>query len=517
MATEGNDMPSSQAKTKSAPTKKRTACKFHKKGKCNRGSRCKFLHEQDAPIQQPTPAAAPILTRKTVEEQLRKDLLVSQAAGKWARMKTKLQLSADLSSVDTVMQMPGFEKAKEEFLRLIHFANILQQQGLQISDQPRSAIATEANTGGPSFDKVVTLFQQTMRELGCWSITVHRGSNPGDRAAERMEFQYQLVKDEYNESELLFIMNRKLMDRYDRIVSLEGGPTGDLAKRFVQRVLKSAKNSTNDNSEDLLDEALHKMYHRQAARMPCQVHTQADWSKPDLDWSLFPPPADELFHFTKEDLLGVAPTFKLYDSTVWQELEAMVGLSSVKSSVRAFADRVATNYRREMDGLEPIASGLSRLFIGPPGTGKTTIGQLYGRLLAESGLLSKGDTMIRNASDFIGAYVGHSEMQTKKILDQARGSVLLIDEAYMLNPKPANSHHTCPYRQAAIDTLVGEVQNTPNEDRCVILMGYKGELVSMLRTCNPGLSRRFPIEDAFEFEEFSDDELSRVLDLKLKK
>lgn len=91
------------------------------------------------------------------------------------------------------------------------------------------------------------------------------------------------------------------------------------------------------------------------------------------------------------------------------------------------------------------------------------------------------------------------------------GKVLIIDEAYMLNGSPAD-----PYKSAVIDTIVAEIQSTPGEDRCVLLLGYKEQMEDMLRDVNPGLQRRFPLESAFVFEDFSDAQLRQILDLKLK-
>ena len=74
-----------------------------------------------------------------------------------------------------------------------------------------------------------------------------------------------------------------------------------------------------------------------------------------------------------------------------------------------------------------------------------------------------------------------------------------------------------PYKTAAIDTIVAEVQSTPGEDRCVLLLGYKDEMEEMLENSNPGLARRFPLSYAFQFEDFDDEQLRQILELKLKK
>jgi hypothetical protein len=74
-----------------------------------------------------------------------------------------------------------------------------------------------------------------------------------------------------------------------------------------------------------------------------------------------------------------------------------------------------------------------------------------------------------------------------------------------------------PYKTSIVDTIVAEVQSTPGEDRCVLLLGYEEQMKDMFRNTNPGLSRRFPIADAFRFEDFDDNQLREILDFKLKK
>lgn len=96
--------------------------------------------------------------------------------------------------------------------------------------------------------------------------------------------------------------------------------------------------------------------------------------------------------------------------------------------------------------------------------------------------------------------------------------MLVIDEAYGLDPGgKVGGGQADPYKTAVIDTLVAEIQNTPGEDRCVLLLGYTEQMESMMNTCNPGFARRFRLGDAFKFEDFDDQALRQVLDLKLKK
>lgn len=114
--------------------------------------------------------------------------------------------------------------------------------------------------------------------------------------------------------------------------------------------------------------------------------------------------------------------------------------------------------------------------------------------------------------------MGESEKNTKGILASTSGKVLVIDEAYGLyggGKGDGGGAQGDIYRTAIIDTIVAEVQSTPGEDRCVLLLGYKDQLENMFHNVNPGLSRRFPLDSAFVFEDFSDDEMKAILEIKL--
>ena len=123
----------------------------------------------------------------------------------------------------------------------------------------------------------------------------------------------------------------------------------------------------------------------------------------------------------------------------------------------------------------------------------------------------------KNPADFIGSVLGQSESNTKGILAAAVGKVLIIDEAYMLcTGSGSTGNRSDSFRTAVVDTIVAEVQSVPGEDRCVLLLGYEEQITEMFRMVNPGLSRRFPIANAFHFHDFADSELREILDLKLR-
>jgi hypothetical protein len=146
------------------------------------------------------------------------------------------------------------------------------------------------------------------------------------------------------------------------------------------------------------------------------------------------------------------------------------------------------------------------------GTGKTTLAALYASIedliLGDLGLLSKGDVILKNPSDFIGTVLGSSESQTRAILAEVEGLALVIDEAYLLC---SASDTLDPYKSAVTDIIVEQVQNRPGDDRAVVMLGYRKEMEAMFKAANPGLARRFQLEKAIEFKDYDDPALIHIL------
>eukprot|EP00798_Chlamydomonas_sp_ICE-L_P020756 gene20756-27576_t len=225
-----------------------------------------------------------------------------------------------------------------------------------------------------------------------------------------------------------------------------------------------------------------------------------------------------IFEFVQRDMLGPPPTpQRLRGTDAYRDLMEMEGLQPVKDQVEQLIEMVARNWERELREERPLDVVLNRIFLGNPGTGKTTVAEHYGRLLGEMGLLSKGDVLLRTPSDFLGDVTGSSEKLTRGILKAAEGCVLVIDEAYSLCSANAGvSGANDPYKTAVVDTLVEQVQARAGDDRAVVLLGYEVQMRSMMKHTNPGLARRFQLEHAFVFPDFSDAALIRILMAKAR-
>ncbi|GMF43657.1 unnamed protein product [Phytophthora fragariaefolia] len=213
---------------------------------------------------------------------------------------------------------------------------------------------------------------------------------------------------------------------------------------------------------------------------------------------------DGILKFQTVDLLRDRPSTNPKLQIVLKEVEEKTGWRKIKEEIKKLVRISDENYERELKGQETVPQCLNRLFLGNPGTGKTTCAGYYGRILKMLHFLSNGEVVKKTAGDFVGSHVGESQTKTSQILEMSNGKVLVIDEAYNLNDNM--------YGKQVLDVLVEKVQGTENDDIAVLLIGYEHEMLEMLRTQNPGLMRRFPPQHAFQFEDYTDQELLDILE-----
>lgn len=189
-----------------------------------------------------------------------------------------------------------------------------------------------------------------------------------------------------------------------------------------------------------------------------------------------------------------------------EKLDGLIGLHEIKLKVRDHAKYLQfLQLRKEKGFEEKDFVNVHSIFIGNPGTGKTTVAKMMGQLYKKMGILSKGHIHEVDRVDLVGEYIGQTAPKVKEAIEKARGGVLFIDEAYAL-ARSQEDHKD--FGREVIEILVKEMSNGPG-DLVVIAAGYPKEMKNFLDT-NPGLKSRFKLH--FEFRDYLPQELSEIAD-----
>ena len=185
------------------------------------------------------------------------------------------------------------------------------------------------------------------------------------------------------------------------------------------------------------------------------------------------------------------------------ELECLTGLSGVKEEVKNLISFIELQKKREEKGLRNVKTTNHLVFTGNPGTGKTTVARIIGRIYYALGIIDRPEVKEVSRADLVEGFVGQTAPKTMKVLEEAKGGILFIDEAYTLKPEDSQKD----FGQEAIDTLLKYMEDN-RDSLIVIAAGYRREMQRFIKS-NPGLESRF--NRFIDFSDYNGDELYEIL------
>lgn len=192
---------------------------------------------------------------------------------------------------------------------------------------------------------------------------------------------------------------------------------------------------------------------------------------------------------------------KEQDEIIEKKLNKLIGLQNIKNEIKELQSLALINKKRKEQGLKCNTIAMHMVFSGSPGTGKTTVARIIGEIYYSLGIISKKEVLEVSREDLVAEYLGQSEIKTKKVLEEAKGGVLFIDEAYSLSDSEDE------YGKSVINTLLKFMEDH-RDNTLIIIAGYPDEMAKFIKS-NPGLESRF--NTFLNFENYTLEELIEIL------
>lgn len=294
----------------------------------------------------------------------------------------------------------------------------------------------------------------------------------------------------------------------------------DKRDEIISMQLDLIKKMTENNIRRLSDDIWGPMREKSAKEAAADAKVNSDFSasgkSPADKPSDIPPAANKPNEPKAAADTGSAPSQEDTDDTppaeniddLLAELDSYIGLDEVKKEVKNLINMAKVYRLRRDNGLPNTDVSLHMVFSGNPGTGKTMIARFMARVYHSLGLLSVGKLIEVDRSGLVAGYIGQTAIKTAKVLEQAKGSVLFIDEAYTLTSKAEND-----FGYEAVDTILKAMEDN-RDDLVVIVAGYI-DLMEDFINSNPGLRSRF--NKYVDFADYTADEMAAIFSFNCKK
>ena len=263
------------------------------------------------------------------------------------------------------------------------------------------------------------------------------------------------------------------------------------AMKRINEYIPDRNGSEGDTETDPFDEMLDRFITSEMESLGKEDCLAQDSERGEADEETKEEKADEKAEEKETDFLA--------------SLDNLTGLRSVKEKLTIYERVVRFNKMRFEKGLPVSDTPLHAMFLGSPGTGKTTVAKLIGEMLCRAGVLSKGHVVVRERATLLGQNYNSEAEKTLAAIEEAQGGILLIDEAYQLH-QPKDPRDPGKF---VIETLLTALSDTENRDWMLILAGYPDEMKRMFEM-NPGFKSRIPDSNIYTFDDFTEEELMEI-------